>query len=43
MYQVEKDNLVAQIFILILKDKYPIKTSLLIKCKYFAPFRGNKN
>ena len=40
MYQVEKDNLVAQIFTL-LKDKYPIKTSLLIKCKYFALFHGN--
>lgn len=41
MYQVEKDNLVAQIFTLILKDKYPIKTSLLIRYKYFALFRGN--
>ena len=41
MYQVEKDNLVAQIFTLTLKDKYPIKTSLLIRYKYFALFRGN--
>ena len=41
MFQVQKDNLVAQISILILKDKYPIKTSLLIKCKYFALFSGN--
>ena len=41
MYQVENGNLVTQKFTLILKDKYPIKTSLLIKCKYFAPFRGN--
>ena len=41
MYQVEKNNLVAQISTLILKDKYPIKTSLLIKCKYFALFSGN--
>ena len=41
MYQVEKNNLVKRISTLTLKDKYPIKTSLLIRYKYFALFRSN--
>ena len=41
MYQVQKNNLVEQISTLILKDKYPIKTSLLIRYKYFALFHAN--
>ncbi|GIR20768.1 hypothetical protein CM15mP35_10290 [bacterium] len=40
MYQVEKDTGCANIYTT-LKDKYPIKTSLLVKCKYFASFHGN--
>ena len=38
---IDKNNLVTRISTLILKDKYPIKTSLLIKYKYFASFHGN--
>jgi len=33
--------LVKRLYTLTLKDKYPIKTSLLIRYKYFALFGGN--